>query len=95
MYARITPYKMKAGSRDATVEIMERVKADILGLQGMQHFINVMDDTGKGYIVALTSLPETPPELQEKINAIWANFAEYLESRPTPETYSVLADWKP
>lgn len=94
MYARITPFKMKAGSKQEAIKIMDRVKADIMGLPGMKHFINVMDDTGKGYVVSLTELAETPPDIQEKINAIWANFADHLESRPTPESYGVLADWK-
>lgn len=95
MYARITPFKMKPGSKEDAVKIMNRVKADILGLPGMKHFINVMNDDGKGYVISLTELSETPPDLQEKINAIWANFSDHLESAPTPESYGVLADWKP
>ena len=94
MYARITPFKMKPGSKDDAVKIMNRVKADIMALPGIKHFINVMDDNGAGYVVSLTDLAETPPDAQEKINAIWANFSDHLEAKPTPATYGVLADWK-
>ena len=94
MYARITPFKMKPGSKDDAVKIMNRVKADIMALPGLKHFINVMDDNGEGYVVSLTELSETPPDAQEKIKQIWSNFSHHLEAVPAAATYDVVADWK-
>jgi hypothetical protein len=95
MYARITPYKMKSGSKDEAVVLLDTVKGDILKLPGMVQFINVMNDDGSGYIVSLSSNADTPPETQVKIQAIWATFSDILEAIPTPENFEVVADWKP
>ena len=46
MYARITPYKMKPGSREAATAKMNELKAEILGLPGMQHFMSAMNEDG-------------------------------------------------
>ena len=95
MYARITPYKMKSGSKEEAVVLLETVKGDILNLPGMVQFINVMNDDGSGYIVSLSSNAETSPDTQAKIQAIWAAFSDILEAIPTPENFEVVADWKP
>ena len=39
MYARITSYKMKPGSREAATAILNGLKADILALPGIVRFI--------------------------------------------------------
>lgn len=93
MYARITPYKMKPGSREAATEIMNGLKTEILALPGMTRFINVMDDDGSGYVVALTSLPDVAPEAMERIAALWSRFGTYLEATPEARTYDLMADW--
>ncbi len=93
MYARVTPFKMKAGSKEAAKAIMDGLKDRILAIDGMQHFINVMDDDGNGYVVALTTNAETPPEVQERINALWGAFGEHLEARPEAQSFTVMANW--
>ncbi|WP_068110112.1 hypothetical protein [Tropicimonas marinistellae] len=93
MFARITPYKMKAGSREATTAIMDGLKSRIMELEGMTHFINVIDGDGKGYVVALTTNPEMSEETAAKVKALWGAFSEYLEMEPAAESYDVIADW--
>jgi len=95
MYARVTPYKMKAGTKDTATTLMQSAKENILSLPGMVQFINVMSDDGSGYVVALSTNAETPPETQEKIQSIWSAFSDILESPPTPGKFEVIADWKP
>ena len=94
MYARITRYKMKPGSRDAASAILDGLKDQILQVPGISQFINVMDDSGAGYVVSLTELAETPPDVAEKIKAIWGAFSEYVEDVQSPESFEVFADWK-
>ena len=53
MFARITHYKMKPGSRDAAMKVLESLREQIMGMPGMHHFLNVMNADGSGY-VALT-----------------------------------------
>lgn len=95
MYARITQFKMKPGSRDDVSAIMEGLKDQILQLPGLTQFINVMDDDGAGYVVSLSELAQTPPDAAEKIKAIWGAFSDYVESVQSPESFEVFANWKP
>ena len=95
MYARITPYKMKPGSKKAAVKIMAGLKSRIQALPGQHQFINAINDTdGSGYIVSLTDMPESTPETLEKIKALWAQFNDYLEVQPSPATFEVVANWQ-
>ncbi|SEW22583.1 hypothetical protein SAMN04488515_1706 [Cognatiyoonia koreensis] len=95
MYARITPYKMKPGSKDAAMKIMDKLKDQIMALPGQHSFLNVLDDkAGSGYVVSTTELSETSPETAEKIKGLWANFASYIEGQPQAHSFEVLADWK-
>lgn len=95
MYARVTPYKMKPGTRDAATAKLNDLRDQILGLPGIKHFTNVMNEDGSGYIVALVSDRETSESNTEKVMAIWGNFAEFLEAKPEPQGFDVIADWTP
>ncbi|KUF12503.1 hypothetical protein [Pseudoponticoccus marisrubri] len=95
MYARITPFKMKQGSRDEAMKIMESVKSQILGLDGIQHFICTMDDSGSGYVVSLVTNKEMSDGNAARVKEIWANFSDLLEAPPVPGGYEILADWVP
>ena len=87
MYARITPYKMKPGSKAAATQIMETLK-------GQQSFLNVMNDNdGSGYVISTTNIAEATPETVEKVNALWANFKDHLVEEPSAKIYEVVADW--
>ena len=95
MYARITPYKMKPGSKAAATKLMEGLKDKIMALPGQQTFLNVMnDDQGSGYVISTTDQAEMTPETGEKVKALWSTFSEYLEEEPKAHSYSVIADWK-
>lgn len=95
MFARITPYKMKPGPREAATAKLNELKDQILALPGMQHFLNVMNDDGSGYVISTVTDKATSDGNAEKVKAIWGNFAEFLEEVPTPEGYDVIADWTP
>lgn len=95
MFARITPFKMKQGSRDEAMKIMEGLKSQIMGLQGMQHFVCAMDDSGSGYIVSLVSSKEASDANAPKVKEIWSNFSGVLEKPPVPGGYEVMAEWAP
>jgi hypothetical protein len=94
MHARITRYKMKAGSTDAARKLQDSLKAEIMGLPGMRHFYNAMAEDGSGYIVSLIEPGEVAPDNPERVRAIWANFSDLLEGTPVPETFEVIADWE-
>lgn len=93
MHARITHYKMKDGSMDEAVGIMNRMKDQIMGLPGMHHFINAANPDGSGYIVAIVSDRETSEANMDKVAALWANFSDLLEAKPEAEGFDLLANW--
>jgi len=95
MYARITPYKMKAGTRDTATALLQSLKDQIMALEGMRHFINVMNDDGAGYVISLVESQAASEANVERVKAIWANFADHLEAMPVPQGYEVIADWTP
>ena len=95
MYARITPYKMKPGSKKAAVKIMQSLKSRIQELPGQHQFINTINDTdGSGYVISLTDIPDVTPEMTDKIRALWASFNDFLEVQPSPATFEVVANWE-
>ncbi|SNS20932.1 hypothetical protein [Tropicimonas sediminicola] len=93
MYARITPYKLKPGSREAATRIVHELKPRIMALPGMQRFTNVLAADGSGYVVALTTEPEMTPEVQEKVKALWGALGEHLEAIPAATSCEVIVDW--
>ena len=95
MYARVTPYKMKPGSKAAATKLMEGLKDKIMALPGQKSFLNVMnDDEGSGYVISVTELAEMTPETGEKVKALWSVFSEFLEEEPKVQSFSIIADWK-
>lgn len=94
MHARITHYKMKAGSVDAARQLQDRLKGDIMGLPGMRHFYNAMKEDGSGYIVSIFEPSEMTADSPDRVKAIWANFSDLLEAPPVPEVFDLLADWE-
>lgn len=93
MFARITKYKMKPGSRDEATALMEKLKPQIMALPGIKQFINVMNDDGTGYVVSLVESKAKSDANAEKVREIWANFGPFLEAMPNPEGYDVIANW--
>ena len=93
MYARITAYQLKPGTRDAAVAKLEALKSEIMSLPGTLRFLNTVDDNGRGYVVSVNESKETSDAISGQVQAIWANFAEFLAAAPSPEGYDVIADW--
>ncbi|MDA7430396.1 hypothetical protein PGB28_18190 [Primorskyibacter aestuariivivens] len=55
MYARVTPFKMNPGTREAATAKMNESKNQILSLPGMQQIYSVMNEDGSGYVVAFVT----------------------------------------
>lgn len=93
MFARVTNYKMKPESIDAAIALMEQLKPQILAMPGMVRFINSIDETGAGYIVSLVENKDIADSNAQAVQAMWGNFAEFLEEPPVPKGFGVVADW--
>jgi hypothetical protein len=93
MYARVTPFKMKPGTKAAATERLGAMKDVIMGMSGMQQFINVMNDDGTGYVVALVESEEASNANAEAVKSAWGQMAEFLEEMPTPQGYDLVVNW--
>lgn len=93
MFARVTPYKMKPGTRDDAIALMEQLKSRIMGMPGMHHFINVMNEDGSGYVISVVESEAVSNANAEAVKGLWAQFAPMLEAMPVPEGYDVMAHW--
>jgi len=93
MFARITRFQLKPGTRDAAMATMESMKADIMALPGLKEFINVMNEDGKGYVVSVVETRELSDANADKVTALWKRMADHLAEIPQPEGFDVGAHW--
>ena len=93
MHARVTKYKMKADAMDDAVALVNKFRDEIMAMPGMIHFINVANDDGSGYVVALVESREVSDANADLVREMWGRFADHLEEMPTPEGYDVIANW--
>ncbi len=94
MFARVTPYKMKPGTREAATKKLNAMKDTIMGMSGMKDFINVMNADGSGYVIAVIESEAQSNANAETVKAAWGQMAEFLEAMPTPQGYDVVVNWK-
>ncbi len=93
MFARVTHYKMKPGSKDATTAIMNSLKSQIMGMPGMHNFINVANEDGSGYIIAVVESEASSNANASKVAELWGAFSDYMEAAPQAVGYDVVANW--
>ena len=90
MFARISRYRMKPESVDAAMALLNELKPQIMSLPGMLNFINVINEDGSGYVVSVVESEEISNANQDKVQAIWARFADHLAEPPVIEGFNVL-----
>ncbi|MBS9718229.1 hypothetical protein ACFFUT_17765 [Pseudohalocynthiibacter aestuariivivens] len=90
MFARITTYKLKPGTVEASEKMLERIKPQILALAGLKHFINAVDADGNGYIISIVESEEISNANQAKVAELWQSFGEFLAEPPKPGGYRVI-----
>lgn len=93
MFARITQYKMKPGTREAATEKMNALKSEIMGMPGIHSFTNVMNEDGSGYVISVVESEEASNVNAPKVAELWGHFAEFMEGTPSPAGYDVIAHW--
>lgn len=93
MHARVTPYRMKDGARETAISRMNDLKEAIMAMPGMRNFINVMNDDGTGYVVALVDSKEISDANFDRTMEMWGRFSDLLEATPDATGYEVMANW--
>lgn len=93
MFARVTPYQLKEGERDAAIATMEGMKSDILALPGVKQFINVLGADGSGYVISLVESQEVSESNADRVRALWGRMADHLAEMPSPDGGEIVANW--
>jgi hypothetical protein len=93
MFARVTKYKMKSGSRDEATKVLNSLQDKIMGMPGMIQFLNVANEDGSGYVVSVVESQATSDGNAATVAALWANFAPFLDTAPVAEGFDVMANW--
>jgi hypothetical protein len=95
MFARVTPYRLKPGARDAALKTLEEMKAEILALPGLKQFVNMLSDDGSGYVISVVESKEISDANANQVRALWGRMADYLVEMPKPDGGDVVANWTP
>ncbi|MDJ0860450.1 MAG: hypothetical protein QNJ03_15285 [Dinoroseobacter sp.] len=95
MFARVTPFKMKASSTQDAIDLIEKMKPQIMALGGMVQFTTVMNEDGSGYVVSVIESEAQSEANQPHVAKIWGAFADHLEAMPVPQGFPVVAHWAP
>ena len=94
MFARVTNYQMKPGSRDAATVILNSLKSQVMGKPGMHNFINVANEDGSGYVISVVESEATSNSNAPKVAELWGAFAEHMEAAPETLGFDVVANWQ-
>ncbi|MGI9379641.1 MAG: hypothetical protein ACR2OW_08295 [Methyloligellaceae bacterium] len=81
---------MKQESVESATALLNDLKPQIMSLPGILNFINVMNKDGSGYVISVVESEEISNANQDKVQAIWAQFADYLAEPPVIEGFDVL-----
>ena len=90
MFARITKYHMKPECIEEAKAKLHELKPQIMSMPGMKNFINTMNSDGSGYVISVVESEQTSIANQGAVEALWANFADYLAEPPVAEGFDVL-----
>ena len=90
MFARITKYRMKPESVETAKAKLIELKPQIMSLPGMKNFINLMNEDGNGCVVSIVESKDLSEANQDRVQALWAQFADHLAEPPVVDGFDVL-----
>ena len=90
---RITRFRMRPDAIEAARALVGGLQAEIMAQPGMLRCIIVMNEDGRGYVLALTDERGGEPESVDRVRMLWHKFRDHLEEAPEPEIFAVVADW--
>lgn len=93
MYAKVTRYRTKPGMAPASLELMERMKDQIMSLPGLERFLNIMDEDGAGYVIGIWTDEKAAYANAGREAEMWAAYADYLDPIEATKGHEVRADW--
>ncbi len=91
MYARVMTYQVKPAKLADVRELLQQLTPDASKeIRGLCEFISLVRDDGKIVNISIFDNRSDAYAAVPKIMQVRAQFAEMLESGPTPEEFEVL-----
>lgn len=90
MYARITTYHCKPERMDDATALAEELKPEIMAIPGIKHWYSTGNEDGKCAVIGIYDSREAAEAATETARALFARFADYMDSEPQPQGYEVI-----
>jgi hypothetical protein len=90
MYTRITTYRMNTEKLDEGLALAEELKPEIMAIPGIKYWFNNGNEDGSCAVIAIYESEEAAEAAKDVASAIFARFADYMESEPQPQGYQML-----
>jgi len=90
---RITRFRMRPDAIEAARALVGQIEAEIMAQPGLLRCIVVMNEDGRGYVMALTDARGGLPESVDRVRMLWHKCHDHLDEVPEPEISDVVADW--
>ncbi len=93
MYARITTYHCKTEKLDEAIALGEKLKPEMMEIPGLKQMFMTGNKDGNCALIGIYDSRESAEAAKDTVRALFARFAEYIDSEPQPLGYEVLIHW--
>lgn len=90
MYARITKYHCKTETMDDAIALFKKMKPEIIAIHGLKHWFSTGNKDGNCVLIGIYENREAAEAATDTVRALFARFAEYIDSELQPLGYEVL-----
>ena len=90
MYTRITTYRMNPDNYDAATALAEELKPEIMAIPGIRYWFSTSNEHGECAVIAVYDSREEAEEAFLIASALFAQFADLMDSRPQATGYDVI-----
>lgn len=90
MYARITTYHCKTETMDDAIALVEKLKPEMMEIPGLKHLFSTGNEDGNCALIGIYENREAAEAAMDTVRALFARFAEYIDSELQPHGYEVL-----
>lgn len=90
MYTRINTYHCRAEMLDDAIALAEKIKPEIMAIHGLKHWFSTGNKDGNCVLIGIYENREAAEAATDTVRALFARFAEYIDSELQSHGYEVL-----
>ncbi|AWJ91916.1 hypothetical protein Sp245p_19145 (plasmid) [Azospirillum baldaniorum] len=89
MYARMTRFRLKLGTRDEWFRLRDGMAADIHALKGLKHWFTLQGDDDEVVVVAIHDSVWSAEAAMPDVLKLWQRIAHLMDDQPSTKFYDV------